>query len=212
MMKTTRREFLTTATCTAAAFVARGRAFAQANSPFKLSVITGEISEDFDHACSVASKDFGMQWVELRTMWGKNIVDLAPKTSRAFNPSSPNTTCASPTSPARSSRSTGPARRVPNTVSNTITSRHTPNSRNRTTSSPPASILAKQLKTDKIRMLRFPAPRRSAPPIAPRSTKNFVQPARWQSSKGIILVIENEQSCNTRPPLKPRALWPPCRP
>jgi sugar phosphate isomerase/epimerase len=76
-MKTTRREFVTTAACAAAAAAAPRIARAQANSPFKLSVITNEISEDFDHACSVAAKDFGLQWVELRTMWGKNVTDLA---------------------------------------------------------------------------------------------------------------------------------------
>src|ERR1039458_1639724 len=76
-MTSTRREFLATASCAAAAFAAPIRALAQKDSPFRISVITDEISNDFDHACSVASKDFGMQWVELRTMWGKNVTDLA---------------------------------------------------------------------------------------------------------------------------------------
>ena len=52
-------------------------AFAKTDkSPFKIAVITDEISQDFDHACQVASHDFGMQWVELRAMWGKNMMDL----------------------------------------------------------------------------------------------------------------------------------------
>ncbi len=80
----TRRSFIATATCATAAFAAPGFARAQANSPFKLSVITDEISPDFDHACSVAAKDFGLQWVELRALWGKNIADLnADDISRA---------------------------------------------------------------------------------------------------------------------------------
>src|SRR6185437_4639621 len=45
-------------------------------SPFKISVISDEISPDFDHACSVISKDFGLQWVEIRSMWGKGMHDL----------------------------------------------------------------------------------------------------------------------------------------
>lgn len=45
-------------------------------SPFRLAVITDEISPDFDHACSVASQDFGLGWVELRGMWGKNLVGM----------------------------------------------------------------------------------------------------------------------------------------
>lgn len=76
----TRRAFLADATLAAAAtsasFAWPGLARAQANSPFKLSVISDEISPDFDHACSVASKDFGLQWVEIRALWGKNIADL----------------------------------------------------------------------------------------------------------------------------------------
>jgi L-ribulose-5-phosphate 3-epimerase len=44
--------------------------------PFRLSVINDEISQDFDHACSVAANDFGLNWIELRGMWGKNITDL----------------------------------------------------------------------------------------------------------------------------------------
>jgi sugar phosphate isomerase/epimerase len=73
---TTRRSFLATAACATAALAAPVRALAQKDSPFHISVITNEISEDFDHACSVAANDFGMQWVELRTLWGKNITDL----------------------------------------------------------------------------------------------------------------------------------------
>jgi sugar phosphate isomerase/epimerase len=44
--------------------------------PFRLSVINDEISQDFDHACSVAANDFGLSWIEIRGMWGKNITDL----------------------------------------------------------------------------------------------------------------------------------------
>ena len=45
-------------------------------SPFRVAVITDEISPDFDHACSVASQEFGLEWVELRALWGKNILKL----------------------------------------------------------------------------------------------------------------------------------------
>lgn len=46
------------------------------NSPFRISVITDEISQDLDHACEVATKDFGVEWIELRGMWNKNILKL----------------------------------------------------------------------------------------------------------------------------------------
>ena len=38
---------------------------AAGDCPFRLSVINDEISPDFDHACSVAANDFGLQWIEI---------------------------------------------------------------------------------------------------------------------------------------------------
>jgi sugar phosphate isomerase/epimerase len=46
------------------------------HSPFRISVINDEISQDFGHACEVASRRFGMQWIELRGMWNKNVLSL----------------------------------------------------------------------------------------------------------------------------------------
>jgi sugar phosphate isomerase/epimerase len=51
-------------------------AWAAASCPFRVAVINDEISQDFDHACSVAAKDFGLQWIELRGMWNKNLTEL----------------------------------------------------------------------------------------------------------------------------------------
>jgi sugar phosphate isomerase/epimerase len=51
-------------------------ATALAKSPFKISVITDEISQDFGHACEVASQQFGMAWIEIRSLWNKNIANL----------------------------------------------------------------------------------------------------------------------------------------
>ena len=65
-------------TAAAAASVFALPAFAQKSKPvFRVAVITDEISADFERACHVASQEFGMHWVELRSMWGKNLVDLA---------------------------------------------------------------------------------------------------------------------------------------
>ena len=46
-----------------------------ASSPFRVAVINDEISQDFERACQVAA-GFGMKWIELRGMWNKNILDL----------------------------------------------------------------------------------------------------------------------------------------
>lgn len=47
--------------------------------PFRLAVINDEISQDFDFACKVVARDFGLQWIELRGMWNKNITELDAK-------------------------------------------------------------------------------------------------------------------------------------
>lgn len=49
------------------------------NSPFRVAVINDEISQDFGHACEVASREFGMSWIELRGMWNKNLLKLDAK-------------------------------------------------------------------------------------------------------------------------------------
>jgi hypothetical protein len=44
--------------------------------PFHLAVINDEISPDFDHACHVVANEFNLQFIELRGLWGKNIINL----------------------------------------------------------------------------------------------------------------------------------------
>src|SRR5215470_2296503 len=66
-----------------ASFLIGSRSFAAAvpvmSSRFKLSVITDEITQDFGHALEIASREFGLGYVELRTLWGKNIINLDEK-------------------------------------------------------------------------------------------------------------------------------------
>ncbi len=45
-------------------------------SPFRVAVITDEISQDFDRTCSIAANEFGMEWIEIRSLWNKNVMDL----------------------------------------------------------------------------------------------------------------------------------------
>ena len=49
------------------------------NSPFRVAVINDEIGQDFGHVVDVASREFGMEWIELRGMWNKNILKLDSK-------------------------------------------------------------------------------------------------------------------------------------
>jgi L-ribulose-5-phosphate 3-epimerase len=48
-------------------------------SRFKLSVITDEITQDLGRALEIASKEFGLGYVELRSLWNKNIINLDEK-------------------------------------------------------------------------------------------------------------------------------------
>jgi L-ribulose-5-phosphate 3-epimerase len=89
VMTTRRREFLT-GICTMAATAlvaplqgvlssAEESPVQKIKSPFRVAVINDEISQDFGHACEVASREFGMEWIELRGMWKKNIMNLDAK-------------------------------------------------------------------------------------------------------------------------------------
>jgi L-ribulose-5-phosphate 3-epimerase len=46
------------------------------SSPFRIAVINDELGQDFGRACEIASREFGMDWIELRGMWNKNILKL----------------------------------------------------------------------------------------------------------------------------------------
>jgi len=81
-----RRQFLSTlAGVTGAALVPGLNASSSkagsdlSGSPFRIAVINDEITQDFGRACEIAARDFGMQWIELRGMWNKNIVNLEAK-------------------------------------------------------------------------------------------------------------------------------------
>src|SRR5438105_13899191 len=79
MSKSSRRSFLFQSAAAVAATAAHPfLSLAQAlKSPFKVAVISDEISPDFDHACHVVAQEFGLSWIELRSMWGKSLMDLA---------------------------------------------------------------------------------------------------------------------------------------
>lgn len=75
-----RREFLAGVAAVTAAHAVSGFALpTDSGSPFRVAIINDEISQDFGHACEVAAHEFGMRWIELRGMWKKNIVSLDEK-------------------------------------------------------------------------------------------------------------------------------------
>ena len=58
-----------------------GGQYAQAENacPFRLSVINDEISQDFENVCRIVARDFGLRWIELRSIWNKNVTELNAK-------------------------------------------------------------------------------------------------------------------------------------
>jgi sugar phosphate isomerase/epimerase len=77
MQTITRRSFVSGSIAIAMAANRRALVLAETlKSSFKLAVINDEISQDFDHVCNVVSHEFGLGWIELRSMWGKNVMDL----------------------------------------------------------------------------------------------------------------------------------------
>lgn len=83
-MKFTRREVLAGMGLAAAGFLpklahANDTKPGSASCPFRLAVINDELTPDFERACQIASQDFGLRWIELRSMWNKNVTDLNDK-------------------------------------------------------------------------------------------------------------------------------------
>ena len=70
-----RREFL--AGGATVAFVNAMPGWAANMRQFDLGVITDEVTQDFEKALLWA-KSFGLEWVELRFLWNKYVIDLAP--------------------------------------------------------------------------------------------------------------------------------------
>jgi aspartate aminotransferase-like enzyme len=54
--------------------------------PFRLAVINDEITQDFEKACQIVSGEFGLRWIELRSMWNKNVTELDAKELDAQDP------------------------------------------------------------------------------------------------------------------------------
>lgn len=168
-----------------------------ASSPFRVSVINDEISQDFDHVCSVVSQDFGLSWIELRGMWGKNVMDLtaaeideAQKILTKYNLqvtdiASPLFKTDWPGAPKSTYGSKGDlhgAAEVTFKEQDGILER--------------AIALAKQFKTEKVRCFDFwriddVAPYRAAIDEKLRSA------AEAAGKQGILLLLENEFECNT---------------
>ena len=166
-------------------------------SLFRVAVITDEISPDFEHACHVASQEFGMRWVELRSMWGKNLMDLAAEqiseaqkilqkySLQVTDIASPLFKTDWPGAPRSTYGSKGDLHGAAATTfkeQDAILEK--------------SIALAKQFKTDKVRCFDFWRLDDVAPYRAAIDDK--LREAALKSEKaGVLLVLENEFECNT---------------
>ena len=195
MAERSRRRFLQSALSMASVSACHRMAFAFAPAhPFKVGVITDEITQDFDHACSVASKEFGMHWVELRGMWKKSLMtlsdsELAEVEKILAKYSLQVTDIASPLYkaywPGAPKSSEGPKKAESGDVL-----------KQQKEVLEKSIALAKRFKTNKVRCFDFwriddVAPYRQA------IDHELMEAADYCGRQGILLVVENEPACNT---------------
>jgi len=194
-----RRSFLATAGMTAAACVTRpltGMA-AASKSPFRIAVINDEISQDFDHDCYVVAHDFGLSWIELRSMWGKNVIEmsaaqiddaqkiLAKYNLRVTDIASPlfkTDWPGAPKSPYGSKDDMHGAAEVTFKQQDEILER--------------SIALAKQFKTNKVRCFDFWR-LDDVTPFRAAINEKLHSAAETAGKQGVLLVLENEFACNT---------------
>jgi len=192
-----RRTFLAGAGTTAAVCAARPLfGFAAASkSPFKVAVITDEISQDFDHACSVASKEFGLGWVEIRGMWKKSLhemsdAELAEAQTILKKYDLRVTDIASP---LFKTDWPGAPKRNPNAKKD-FSSEETFKQQDELLTK--CIALAKRFGTNKVRCFDFWRIDNVAPYRAAINAK-LAEAAATCGKQGTLLVLENEFECNT---------------
>ena len=209
-MSISRREFLAGLAGASALASMPGAAHAAANCPFRLSVINDEISGDFDHACSVAANDFGLSWIELRSMWGKTVTDLnADEVDRARQILEKYklrvTDIASPLFkvhwPGAPVSKDGP-RRDPAQIDADFKRQDEVLQR--------SIDLCKAFQTDRIRCFDFWR-LEDAKPYRAAINDKLSQAARTCADHKLILLLENEMSCNTGSGKDAAALLPEIR-
>jgi sugar phosphate isomerase/epimerase len=201
MPDVSRRSFLkATGTAALASGLPLRALAAQFKSSFRVGVISDEISQDFDHACSVIANDFGLEWVELRALWGKNIstlddadvaranaildkyklrvTDIASPLFKTDWPGAPRSKYSPKSDPTVKSYGADFAFKQQRDVLEKCIA------------------VAHQFKTDRIRCFDFwrlddPAPYREA------INAKLKEAADTAGKHGLLLVLENEYECNT---------------
>ena len=165
-------------------------------SPFRVAVISDEVTQDFGHACEVTSREFGMDWIELRGMWNKNLLNLDAKeieearrileknNLRVTDIASPLFKVDWPGAP----KSKYSPKRDQFNADFTFEQQDEVFER--------SIELARAFSTDRIRFFDFWRLEDQAPYRAAINEK-LMDAANKAGKKGMILVLENELACNT---------------
>jgi sugar phosphate isomerase/epimerase len=192
----TRRQFVVGAASLAPALYPPVKALA-AGSRFHIGVISDEISQDFDHACYVIARQYGLHYVELRDMWGKNLQDssdaqiadaqkiLAKYGLTVTDIASPLYKVDWPGAPASPYGSKADLHGAADTTfkqQDEVLRR--------------SIELAKQFKTNKVRCFDFWRIE-DVKPFRAAINDQLRKAAEFCGSQSILLVLENEFACNT---------------
>jgi L-ribulose-5-phosphate 3-epimerase len=165
-------------------------------SPFRVAVINDEIGQDFGRACEVASREFGMHWIELRSMWNKNLLKLdakeiedARRILERFK--------------LRVTDIASPLFKVdwPDAPKSKFSPKHDQFNADFTYDQQAEVLersiaLAKAFQTDRVRCFDFWRLEEQAPYRAAINDK-LLDAAKTAGQSGITLLLENEMSCNT---------------
>ena len=196
MSAMTRRQFVRTVGA-ASLTATMGRKALAALSSFKIGVISDEISQDFDRACSVIAHDFGLHWVELREIWGKNLqqssdtelaqaeVVLAKYRLQVTDIASPLFKVNWPNAPVSQYGSAGDTHGATDTdykKQDEVLER--------------SIALAKRFKTNKVRCFDF-WQLDDVKPYRADINERLRQAADVAAKQNVLLVLENEFACNT---------------
>jgi sugar phosphate isomerase/epimerase len=191
-----RRTFVGTTAATAASLLSSRRAWA-ANAKFKVGVISDEISQDFDHACYVINREYGLHYVELREVWGKNLQEISDaqisETQKIIAKYGLEVTDIS--SPLFKVDWPG-APHSPYGSKNDLHGAAETNFKQQDDVLLRSISLAKQFKTNKVRCFDFWR-LDDVKPYRAAINEKLQQAAELAAKQNILLVLENEFACNT---------------
>jgi len=164
--------------------------------PFRLGVINDEITQDFEKACQIVAGEFGLHWIELRSMWDKNVTDLTPKQVEDARKlvAEYKLQVTDIASPLFKTDWPGAPKSSQSEARDQFHANYDANAQDKLLEH--CIALAKTFHTDRIRCFDFwrlddPKPYRAA------MNAKLQQAAERCAQDKLILVLENEMSCNT---------------